>query len=109
MVAVLAAGFGAGFVLTAVGAGSLVSFPILIGAGLSPLVANVCNNVGLIPGGLTGALGFRRELLGTAGGQCRGHEEDKRRRVRDVQEQRERPQRRHAEDHCKAGSCGPFS
>ena len=33
VLAVLAAGFGAGFVLTAVGAGSLVSFPILIGAG----------------------------------------------------------------------------
>ena len=64
VLAVLAAGFGAGFVLTAVGAGSLVSFPILIGAGLSPLVANVCNNVGLVPGGLTGAFGFRRELAG---------------------------------------------
>jgi hypothetical protein len=64
VLAVLAAGFGAGFVLTAVGAGSLVSFPILIGTGLSPLVANVCNNVGLVPGGLTGAFGFRRELAG---------------------------------------------
>ena len=64
MLAVLAAGFGAGFVLTAVGAGSLVSFPILVGVGLTPLVANVCNNVGLVPGGLTGALGFRRELAG---------------------------------------------
>jgi uncharacterized protein len=62
--AVLAAGFGAGFVLTAVGAGSLVSFPLLVGAGLTPLVANVCNNVGLVPGGLTGAFGFRRELAG---------------------------------------------
>ncbi|CAN5474224.1 sulfite exporter TauE/SafE family protein [soil metagenome] len=64
VLAVLAAGFGAGFVLTAVGAGSLVSFPILVGAGLSPLVANVCNNVGLVPGGLTGTFGFRRELAG---------------------------------------------
>ena len=64
VLAVLAAGFGAGFVLTAVGAGSLVSFPILIGAGLSPLVANVCNNVGLVPGGVMGAFGFRRELAG---------------------------------------------
>jgi uncharacterized membrane protein YfcA len=64
VLAVLAAGFGAGFVLTAVGAGSLVSFPILVGAGLSPLVANVCNNVGLVPGGLVGAFGFRRELVG---------------------------------------------
>ena len=64
VLAVLAAGFGAGFVLTAVGAGSLVSFPLLVGAGLTPLVANVCNNVGLVPGGLTGAFGFRRELAG---------------------------------------------
>jgi len=64
VLAVLAAGFGAGFVLTAVGAGSLVSFPILIGVGLSPLVANVCNNVGLVAGGLSGSFGFRRELAG---------------------------------------------
>ena len=64
VLAVLGAGFGAGFVLTAVGAGSLVSFPILVATGLSPLVANVCNNVGLVPGGLTGAVGFRRELAG---------------------------------------------
>src|SRR4051812_22521609 len=64
VLAVLAAGFGAGLVLTAVGAGSLVSFPILLGVGLSPLVANVCNNVGMVPGGVTGAYGFRRELAG---------------------------------------------
>jgi uncharacterized protein len=64
---VLAAGFGAGVVLTAVGAGSLVSFPLLISTGLSPLVANVCNNVGLVPGGLTGSWGYRRELAGHRG------------------------------------------
>ena len=64
VLAVLGAGFGAGFVMTAVGAGSLVSFPILIGVGLSPLVANVSNNVGLVAGGLSGAFGFRRELAG---------------------------------------------
>jgi uncharacterized protein len=64
ILAVLGAGFGAGFVLTAVGAGSLVSFPILLGVGLSPLVANICNNVGLVPGGLSGTYGYRRELTG---------------------------------------------
>jgi uncharacterized membrane protein YfcA len=64
VLAVLGAGFGAGFVMTAVGAGSLVGFPILVGVGLTPLVANVCNNVGLVPGGLSGAFGFRRELVG---------------------------------------------
>jgi hypothetical protein len=64
VLAVLGAGLGAGFVMTAVGAGSLVSFPILIGVGLSPLAANVCNNVGLVPGGMSGSWGFRRELAG---------------------------------------------
>jgi len=64
VLAVLAAGLGAGFVMTAVGAGSLVSFPILLGVGLSPLVANVSNTVGLVPGGLSGSWGYRRELTG---------------------------------------------
>jgi uncharacterized membrane protein YfcA len=67
VVATLLAGLGAGFVLAAVGAGSLVSFPILLGTGLSPLVANVCNNVGLVPGGLSASWGFRRELAGHRG------------------------------------------
>ncbi|MGZ4475760.1 MAG: sulfite exporter TauE/SafE family protein [Nocardioides sp.] len=64
VLAVLGAGLGAGFVLVAVGAGSLVSFPILVAVGLPPLVANVSNNVGLVPGGLTGSWGYRRELAG---------------------------------------------
>jgi hypothetical protein len=64
VLAVLAAGLGAGVVVAAVGAGSLVSFPILLAVGLSPLVANVCNNVGLVPGGLSGTYGYRRELAG---------------------------------------------
>lgn len=66
VLAVIAAGLGAGLVVTAVGAGSLVSFPILLGVGLSPLVANVCNTVGLVPGGLSGTWGYRRELEGKA-------------------------------------------
>ena len=64
VLAVLGAGLGAGFVMSAVGAGSLVSFPILIGTGLSPLVANVCNNVGMVAGGLSASFGYRRELAG---------------------------------------------
>jgi uncharacterized membrane protein YfcA len=64
--AVVAAGLGAGLVITAVGAGSLVSFPILLGIGLPPLVANVCNTVGLVPGGFSGTWGYRRELAGRA-------------------------------------------
>ncbi|RHW28486.1 sulfite exporter TauE/SafE family protein [Nocardioides immobilis] len=61
---VLAAGLGAGLVIAAVGAGSLVSFPLLLSVGLTPLVANVCNTVGLVPGGVSGSYGFRRELAG---------------------------------------------
>lgn len=64
VLAVIAAGFGAGVVVTAIGAGSLVSFPILLAVGLPPLVANVCNTVGLVPGGVTGTWGYRRELVG---------------------------------------------
>jgi uncharacterized membrane protein YfcA len=62
VLAVLAAGFGAGVVLASVGAGSLVSFPILLAVGIPPLVANTSNCVGLVPGGLSGSWGYRREL-----------------------------------------------
>lgn len=62
MLAIIGAGLGAGIVVTAIGAGSLVSFPILLAVGVSPLVANVCNNVGLVPGGVTGTWGYRREM-----------------------------------------------
>ena len=61
---VLGAGLGAGVVMASVGGGSLVSFPLLLGIGLSPLVANVCNNVGLVPGGASASFGYRRELAG---------------------------------------------
>ncbi len=64
MLAVLGAGLGAGVVVTAIGAGSLVSFPILLAVGVSPLVANVSNTVGLVPGGVTGTWGYRREMSG---------------------------------------------
>lgn len=62
--AVLAAGLAAGVIITAVGAGSLISFPILLGIGLPPVVANVSNTVGLVAGGLTGSWGYRHELRG---------------------------------------------
>jgi uncharacterized membrane protein YfcA len=64
MLAVVGAGLGAGIVVTAIGAGSLVSFPILLAVGVSPLVANVSNTVGLVPGGITGTWGYRSEMAG---------------------------------------------
>src|SRR5215207_7587316 len=62
--AVLLAGVAAGTINTLVGSGSLITFPVLLAVGYPPLVANVSNNVGLVPGALSGAHGFRRELRG---------------------------------------------
>lgn len=62
--AVLAAGLAAGAINTIVGSGSLVTFPVLLGLGYDPLVANVSNTVGLVPGSVSGVVGYRRELAG---------------------------------------------
>ncbi len=62
--AIVAAGIGAGAINTVVGSGTLITFPVLIALGYAPLVANVSNNVGLVPGSVSGAIGYRRELRG---------------------------------------------
>jgi uncharacterized protein len=62
--AILAAGFWAGMINVVVGSGTLVTFPTLLLFGYPPLVANVSNNIGLVPGGIAGAWGYRRELVG---------------------------------------------
>lgn len=59
---VVFAGFGAGILSSSVGVASLLSFPVLLAVGLPPVVANVSNTIGLIPAGLGGAWGYRREL-----------------------------------------------
>ena len=66
-VAILAAGFAAGTINTIVGSGSLITFPTLLAFGYAPVVANVSNTVGLVPGSLSGAIGYRRELAGQRG------------------------------------------
>jgi uncharacterized membrane protein YfcA len=63
---VLGAGVVAGTVNTVVGSGSLLTFPTLLAFGYSPLVANVSNTLGLVPGSVSGALGYRAELTGQA-------------------------------------------
>jgi uncharacterized protein len=63
-VAVLAAGMAAGTINTIVGSGTLITFPTLLALGYPPVLANVSNTVGLVPGSLSGALGYRRELSG---------------------------------------------
>jgi uncharacterized membrane protein YfcA len=61
---ILLAGVGAGTINTVVGSGSLITFPTLVALGYPPLLANVSNNIGLVPGGVSGAYGYRRELAG---------------------------------------------
>jgi uncharacterized protein len=64
---VCVAGVLAGTINTVVGSGTLISFPVLLGVGISPVTANVSNTVGLFPGSFVGAYGYRRELAGQRG------------------------------------------
>ena len=63
-VVIFGAGIAAGTINTIVGSGSLITFPTLLAFGYHPLDANVSNTVGLVPGSLSGAVGYRRELVG---------------------------------------------
>jgi uncharacterized membrane protein YfcA len=58
------AGLAAGAINTLVGSGTLITFPVLLAFGYAPVTANVSNTVGLVPGSVSGALGYRRELAG---------------------------------------------
>jgi uncharacterized protein len=65
--AIFGAGAAAGAVNAVVGSGSLITFPTLLAFGFPPVVANVSNNVGLVSGNVSGAVGYRRELQGQRG------------------------------------------
>jgi uncharacterized membrane protein YfcA len=62
--AIFAAGVAAGTINTVVGSGTLITFPTLIGFGYQPVVANVSNTIGLVPGSVAGAVGYRAQLAG---------------------------------------------
>jgi uncharacterized membrane protein YfcA len=64
ILAIAAAGFAAGTINTVVGSGTLITFPVLLAFGYAPVTANVSNTVGLVPGSVSGAIGYRRELAG---------------------------------------------
>jgi uncharacterized protein len=64
MLAVLLAGTAAGAVNAIVGSGTLITFPVLLAVGYPPVLANVTNTVGLTPGSISGAVGYRAELAG---------------------------------------------
>jgi uncharacterized membrane protein YfcA len=61
---ILLAGMAAGTINAVVGSGSLITFPTLVALGYPPLLANVSNNIGLVPGSVSGVYGYRRELAG---------------------------------------------
>lgn len=62
--AILLAGTWAGTINTVVGSGTLITFPVLLAFGVPPVTANVSNTIGLVPGSLSGAWGYRDQLVG---------------------------------------------
>jgi uncharacterized membrane protein YfcA len=58
------AGVAAGAINTVVGSGTLITFPVLLAFGYTPVTANVSNTIGLAPGSASGAWGYRRQLAG---------------------------------------------
>src|ERR1700755_2160343 len=59
-----AVALAAGTTNTVVGSGTLITFPTLLAFGYPPVLANVSNNVGLVPGVASGVHGHRGELGG---------------------------------------------
>jgi uncharacterized membrane protein YfcA len=64
IVAIVLAGLAAGTINTVVGSGTLITFPVLLAFGYAPVTANVSNTIGLVPGSVSAAVGYRRELAG---------------------------------------------
>ena len=65
--ALFGAGVAAGTINTVVGSGTLITFPTLLAFGYPPVLANVTNTVGLVPGVVSGVHGYRAELAGQLG------------------------------------------
>lgn len=65
--AIFGAGMAAGTINTLVGSGTLITFPTLLAFGFAPVTANISNNIGLVPGGISGSFGYREELSGQRG------------------------------------------
>jgi uncharacterized membrane protein YfcA len=64
LLAVAAAGAGAGAVNSIAGGGALITFPTMVALGLPPLSANVTNTVGIVPASVGGAIGYADLLRG---------------------------------------------
>ena len=62
VVLIVLGGVGAGIFNGVAGGGSLISFPILLGLGYPTLTANITNTIGIWPGYVASAAGFRNEI-----------------------------------------------
>jgi uncharacterized protein len=62
VVLIVLAGIGAGIFNGVAGGGSLISFPVLLALGYPALTANITNTVGIWPGYVASAAGYRREI-----------------------------------------------
>lgn len=67
----VAAAFLAGALNAVAGGGTLLTFPVLVLAGLPPITASATNAVVVLPGYISSALGFRKDR-GSVGGLPRG-------------------------------------
>tara|TARA_B110000503_G_scaffold135861_1_gene217172 strand:+ start:4749 stop:5504 length:756 start_codon:yes stop_codon:yes gene_type:complete len=64
VMAIALVGLFAGSINSVVGSGGLLTFPLLVSTGLSPVSANIANNLGVLPGILAATLSYRRLLKG---------------------------------------------
>lgn len=64
VVVLFVAGTLAGTINAVVGSGSLITFPALLALGYPPVLANVTNNVGMVPGSVASTITYRRLLAG---------------------------------------------
>ncbi len=61
---IVVSGALAGAINAAVGSGTLLTYPVLVSLGIPPVVANGTNALGMVPGSISGAFAYRRELVG---------------------------------------------
>jgi hypothetical protein len=61
-VLIFLAAMAAGFINALAGGGTLVTFPVLLAVGISPIVANVTNTVALVPGTIGGMWSQRKDF-----------------------------------------------
>ena len=67
LILLLAAAFVAGALNAVAGGGSFLTLPALVFVGMPPVVANATGTVALLPGYVSGVLGFRKDLQAPPG------------------------------------------